>query len=520
MKRDTSYRSSSSHNNPYHSIQEPRLNKSNHYPSPRYYSQNNSFHFTTYTTEPQLTHHKSYNDIHSSNDYSLVTLSTTPSDNNPLNYIPHLYIKKPSITFDTFLYIEDKILSLLTTSKSKNLIQTLHECIELHNNYITSSFYNCENISLLNRNSSLLHLFTYGSKLLMYTNMFYYYVTALKLNGEKNVNENDMINMLLYFHRIYLLMCEYLTYIVVSLQIVNKNEIKVLTLLTKQITYYVKHNNPFKLSIPYLVINELKFYIKHLHSHIDKLIKKYCFYKQTTNINHKELFSIFYTIQTKTLNDIHLFFINNNFQNNSLSNPLHYKSKTQPVPFLPKRNDNKKYTLVLDLDETLIHFNIDNTSLMKGFVEYRPFLHEFLDRVSIIFELIIFTIATQQYADPIIDSIERKKKYFKARLYRDHCILYKGVYVKDVSLLGRELSKVIVIDDRPYNYVLNKENGIAVKPFWGRCYNGKDDCILQNLLFVLYGIIRECYNDVREGIKMYKDDIMEKIVKGVGSYCN
>ena len=159
MKRNSSFRSSSSQNNLYHSSQEFRLNKSNHYPSPRYYSQNNSFHFTTYSTEPQLTHHKSYNDIYSSNDYSLVTLSTTPSDNNPLNYIPHLYIKKPFLTFDTFLFIEEKILSLLTSYKSKHPIHILHECIELHNNYIISSFYNCENISLLNRVLSDYHIF-------------------------------------------------------------------------------------------------------------------------------------------------------------------------------------------------------------------------------------------------------------------------------------------------------------------------------------------------------------------------
>lgn len=64
------------------------------------------------------------------------------------------------------------------------------------------------------------------------------------------------------------------------------------------------------------------------------------------------------------------------------------------VPYL-KKESLKEYTLVLDLDETLIHFKIDHHDENKGLLRLRPGIFEFLDAVSKYFELVIFTAATQ-----------------------------------------------------------------------------------------------------------------------------
>ena len=64
------------------------------------------------------------------------------------------------------------------------------------------------------------------------------------------------------------------------------------------------------------------------------------------------------------------------------------------IPFL-KFQAKKKYTLVLDLDETLIHFRVDKYNENKGLLRIRPGLSDFLKELFIYYELVIFTASTQ-----------------------------------------------------------------------------------------------------------------------------
>ena len=75
------------------------------------------------------------------------------------------------------------------------------------------------------------------------------------------------------------------------------------------------------------------------------------------------------------------------------------------IPYIKAPVRNRKYTLVLDLDETLIHFkNIPGRSKFL----IRPHCYKFLQNLHPQFEIIIFTAAQQQYADWIIDKIDLK----------------------------------------------------------------------------------------------------------------
>ena len=99
-------------------------------------------------------------------------------------------------------------------------------------------------------------------------------------------------------------------------------------------------------------------------------------------------------------------------------------------------------TLVIDLDETLIHC-LDEREIEIGLqkpevvvqvpyleedgrsechveaeVVMRPYLHECLERLSRNFQLVLFTAAESVYADAILDKIDPENKYFDARLYR------------------------------------------------------------------------------------------------------
>ena len=183
-------------------------------------------------------------------------------------------------------------------------------------------------------------------------------------------------------------------------------------------------------------------------------------------------------------------------------------------PYL-KHKSSKKYTLVLDLDETLIHFKYDKINepeITNGVVQYRPCLFEFLNNISEYYELIIFTVGTKEYADSVIDSIEKNRQYFSGRLYREHTSIYNNDFVKDLSKIGRDLTKVIIVDDKPYNFILQMENGIAIRPFWGdEGDKEKNDVALLNLFKILVDIFKLNLDDIREGIKKYRNEIVNKV---------
>ena len=68
------------------------------------------------------------------------------------------------------------------------------------------------------------------------------------------------------------------------------------------------------------------------------------------------------------------------------------------MPRLPRycKSREQLYTLVLDLDETLIHFEIDaedENSDEPGYYNIRPGALRFLSELSLYFEVVIFTAA-------------------------------------------------------------------------------------------------------------------------------
>jgi len=88
-------------------------------------------------------------------------------------------------------------------------------------------------------------------------------------------------------------------------------------------------------------------------------------------------------------------------------------------PFLEALTGNEakeKYTLVLDLDETLIH-NVEYGS--ESFFLVRPGCVQFIETMAKYYEIVIFTAALQEYADQVVDQIDVGNN-IKYRLYRQH----------------------------------------------------------------------------------------------------
>ncbi|CAN1150153.1 CTD small phosphatase-like protein [Linum perenne] len=140
-----------------------------------------------------------------------------------------------------------------------------------------------------------------------------------------------------------------------------------------------------------------------------------------------------------------------------------------------------KPTVFLDLDETLIHSFPDNPPKSFDFVVRpkiggadvtfyvlkRPGLDEFLTRLAEKFEIVVFTAGLEVYATLVLDQLDKEKKLITHRLYRDSCKQVDGMYVKDLSRTGRDLSNAVIVDDNPNAYSLQPENAIPVRQFVG-----------------------------------------------------
>ena len=254
--------------------------------------------------------------------------------------------------------------------------------------------------------------------------------------------------------------------------------------------------------------------IKHNNENISLKIQNILNYYRTED--NTLLMNYYVQLKTKTYEDLNYLFLNEILEiendEGSLIASLYLKDNTIFPPVSPpylKTPNFKKYTLVLDLNETLVNFKIKKGR--EGYVRLRPFLFGFLEEVSQYYELIIFTLATEAYTNSVIGAIENDKKYFDYIFYRQHAIIVGNDFVKDLTRIGRPLNSTIIIDNMPQNFRLQKENGICIKPFWGQDSNDKT---LYDLMPILLDIAKGG-GDVRISLNKFKDEIIGKITSNI-----
>ncbi|CAN8290788.1 unnamed protein product [Cochlearia groenlandica] len=172
-----------------------------------------------------------------------------------------------------------------------------------------------------------------------------------------------------------------------------------------------------------------------------------------------------------------------------------------------RKNNDKRRTIVLDLDETLVHstmepptrVNYDFTikikiegAVIQMFVVIRPGVTEFLEKIGKNYKVAVFTAGLPEYASQILDKLD-KNRVISQRLYRDSCTEMKGRYAKDLSLVaGKDLGSVLLVDDNPFSYLLQPDNGIHIKPF----VDDMEDQELMKLAEFFDGCYR--YEDLRD----------------------
>jgi CTD small phosphatase-like protein 2 len=184
--------------------------------------------------------------------------------------------------------------------------------------------------------------------------------------------------------------------------------------------------------------------------------------------------------------------------------PLPFEYQNRPVSLPPQALHNPRPVLVLDLDETLVHCSTDpihnphhiftvkfNDWNYQVFVRKRPYVEHFLEHVSKYFEITVFTASQQVYADTLLNLIDPEGKWIQHRLFRDHCVYVAGNYLKDLSILGRDLARVMIVDNSPQAFAYQLDNGIPIETW----IDDVTDMELLNLIPLL-DHLHQC-NDVR-----------------------
>lgn len=181
-------------------------------------------------------------------------------------------------------------------------------------------------------------------------------------------------------------------------------------------------------------------------------------------------------------------------------------------------------TLVLDLDETLVHSTLDhcedadftfsvnfNFQEHSVYVRCRPHLKDFMERVSSLFEIIVFTASQSIYAEQLLNVLDPKRKIFRHRVYRESCVFVEGNYLKDLSVLGRDLARIIIIDNSPQAFGFQVDNGIPIESW----FDDRSDQALLSLLPFLESLVG--VEDVRPIIAR-RFNLREKVAAAVGSF--
>lgn len=190
------------------------------------------------------------------------------------------------------------------------------------------------------------------------------------------------------------------------------------------------------------------------------------------------------------------------------SNSLEISPRGQQhlLPELPEGKERLK-CLVLDLDETLVHssfkpipdadFKIEielEGTIHRVYVRKRPFVDEFLKHVGKKWEVVIFTASLAKYADPLLDILDRDR-VVSARLFREGCVQHYGNYVKDMSLMGRPIEEIVIVDNSPFSYMFQPDNAIPITSW----FNDRSDRQLHDLLPFLDNLL--LVDDVRDVLK-------------------
>ncbi|CAK7209604.1 hypothetical protein SBRCBS47491_000499 [Sporothrix bragantina] len=195
---------------------------------------------------------------------------------------------------------------------------------------------------------------------------------------------------------------------------------------------------------------------------------------------------------------------NHNSTNNSAIAELieAHRQKSLLPPIEPHLKGRK--CLVLDLDETLVHssFKILHQAdftipvEIEGnyhniYVIKRPGVDQFMKRVGELYEVVVFTASVSKYGNPLLDQLDIHNVVHH-RLFRESCFNHQGNYVKDLSMVGRDLKDTIIIDNSPTSYIFHPQHAVPISSWFSDAHDNE----LLDLIPVLEDLAGPTVQDV------------------------
>ena len=122
-------------------------------------------------------------------------------------------------------------------------------------------------------------------------------------------------------------------------------------------------------------------------------------------------------------------------------------------------------TVVLDLDETLV----SNRRLDLPQAILRPWAIEVLRELRSLaaVEIVLWTASTDDIALPVVDQLQVLGPVFNQCVFRDPTWFTEPYHTKDLRLLGRDMDKVVIIDNAVGCCKLNPGNAVLIEDFTG-----------------------------------------------------
>ncbi|KAG0017067.1 hypothetical protein BGZ82_000852 [Podila clonocystis] len=154
--------------------------------------------------------------------------------------------------------------------------------------------------------------------------------------------------------------------------------------------------------------------------------------------------------------------------------------------------------LLIPQADYVVPVDIDNQT-HNVYVIKRPGVDTFLKKMGEIYEVVIFTASLSKYADPVLDMLD-VHQVVKHRLFRESCLNHKGNYVKDLSVIGRDLKNTIIIDNSPASYIFHQSNAVPISSW----FNDPHDTELLDLIPFLADLT--VVDDVNPVLDMNNDE--------------
>jgi TFIIF-interacting CTD phosphatase-like protein len=150
-------------------------------------------------------------------------------------------------------------------------------------------------------------------------------------------------------------------------------------------------------------------------------------------------------------------------QNNNNIELIEEKNNNKKKLYLPNVDKNKyKYTLFIELDETLVHYYEDGNNY---FVKVRCGTEDFIKTMSEFCEIIIVSTSNKEYTDIIIKNLNKDKCYVNQTIYKE--MFDDNNEILDFSLINRDMSKCIFICHEDEFFNAPKNNIVKLKEFLG-----------------------------------------------------